>query len=110
MASERVERHPWRVELRVTDSEERTIRTAARTAGKPVGGFLRIVALGGGPRVLPADLDRLDRLIDMREGLRSLLDRLAGQRDPGLGRLRGQVEYQIERMGAVLEAVAKEVL
>lgn len=110
MDDRKADRHPWRVELRVTGAEERTIRTAARATGKPVGVFLRLVALGAGPKARPGDLDRLDRLIDLREGLRGLLERLAAQKDPTLGRLRAQVEYQIERTGAVLEAVAKEVL
>jgi len=69
-------RRPWRVELRVSSAEERTIREAARATGLSVAEFLRSVALGDKPRATHAHLDKLDALIALREGQRSLLEQL----------------------------------
>lgn len=103
-------RRPWRAELRVTAGEERVIRAAARAAGMPVATYLKVVALGGMPRATTKDLDSLDGLIALREGQQRLLDQLADERGPGLERLRAQIAYQVERMGALLEAAARMTL
>jgi len=69
-------RRPWRIELRVSSAEERTIRAAARATGLSFAEFLRSVALGSKPRATHADLDKIDALIALREGQRLLLDQL----------------------------------
>jgi uncharacterized protein (DUF1778 family) len=77
-------RRPWRIELRVSSAEERTIRAAARAAGKSCAEFVRSVALGSKPRATHADLDKIDALIALREAQRDLLGQLGqlGQLSP----------------------------
>jgi hypothetical protein len=89
-----------RLDLRVTEDEDRALRVAAQNAGMSVTSFLCWRALGGerpGPRLKGADIDMLRKLLAQMGKRGSNLNQLAHHLNSCEGR---ELEDQVQGMRA----------